>query len=51
MKIYSTILLITAYLASSVRADPNMEELEGTWSSKSNTVFTGPGFYDPVDNY
>lgn len=30
-------------------ADPNMNELEGTWSSKSNTVFTGPGFYDPVD--
>lgn len=29
--------------------DPNMNELEGTWSSKSNTVFTGPGFYDPVD--
>ncbi|QEL62243.1 hypothetical protein CJJ09_004416 [Candidozyma auris] len=26
-----------------------MEELEGTWVSKSNTVFTGPGFYDPVD--
>ncbi|EGW34752.1 uncharacterized protein SPAPADRAFT_57816 [Spathaspora passalidarum NRRL Y-27907] len=26
-----------------------MAELEGTWSSKSNTVFTGPGFYDPVD--
>lgn len=23
--------------------------LIGTWSSKSNTVFTGPGFYDPVD--
>ncbi len=21
----------------------------GTWTSKSNTVFTGPGFYDPVD--
>ncbi|ODQ47049.1 hypothetical protein PICMEDRAFT_31069, partial [Pichia membranifaciens NRRL Y-2026] len=21
----------------------------GTWSSKANTVFTGPGFYDPVD--
>lgn len=30
-------------------AAPNMEELEGTWVSKSNTVFTGPGFYDPVD--
>lgn len=29
-------------------ADPNMAELEGTWSSKSNTVFTGPGFYDPI---
>lgn len=24
-------------------------ELVGTWSSKSNTVFTGPGFYDPID--
>lgn len=23
--------------------------LAGTWSSKSNQVFTGPGFYDPVD--
>lgn len=23
--------------------------LEGTWSSKSNQVFTGPGFYDPVE--
>lgn len=23
--------------------------LEGTWSSKSQTVLTGPGFYDPVD--
>lgn len=27
----------------------SMDELEGTWVSKSNTVFTGPGFYDPVD--
>lgn len=32
-----------------VFAEPNMEELEGTWVSKSNTVFTGPGYYDPVD--
>ncbi|VVT49415.1 uncharacterized protein SAPINGB_P002259 [Magnusiomyces paraingens] len=24
-------------------------EFEGTWSSKSNSVFTGPDFYDPVD--
>lgn len=29
--------------------DPNMAELEGTWTSKSNSVFTGPGFFDPVD--
>lgn len=27
----------------------DMAELEGTWTSKSNTVFTGPGLYDPVD--
>lgn len=25
------------------------ESLAGTWSSKSHQVFTGPGFYDPVD--
>lgn len=30
-------------------AAPNMDELEGTWVSKSNAVVTGPGFYDPVD--
>ncbi|CAG98081.1 Rot1p [Kluyveromyces lactis] len=24
-------------------------DLEGTWSSKSNQVFTGPGFYDPIE--
>lgn len=36
-------------LASQALASPNMKELVGTWSSKSNTVFTGPGFYDPVD--
>ena len=44
--------IILTLLTSSplfVDADPNMEELEGTWSSKSNTVFTGPGFYDPVE--
>ncbi|CCE40981.1 Chaperone for protein-folding within the ER, fungal family protein [Candida parapsilosis] len=40
-------LLLT--LIAPIFADPSMEELEGTWTSKSNTVFTGPGFYDPVD--
>lgn len=41
--LFSLLLLLSAFAA------PNMAELEGTWSSKSNTVFTGPGFYDPVD--
>lgn len=38
-----------AALPALIAADPNMKELAGTWTSKSNTVFTGPGFYDPVD--
>ncbi|SGZ49384.1 CIC11C00000005201 [Sungouiella intermedia] len=41
--------LLSLLLLKIVWAAPNMEELEGTWTSKSNTVFTGPGFYDPVD--
>ncbi|EEQ36844.1 hypothetical protein EJF18_10997 [Clavispora lusitaniae] len=40
---------ISLLLLSCAFAAPNMEELEGTWTSKSNTVFTGPGLYDPVD--
>ncbi|EDK43179.1 conserved hypothetical protein [Lodderomyces elongisporus NRRL YB-4239] len=42
-------LILIFALATFVAADPLMEELEGTWTSKSNTVFTGPGFYDPVE--
>lgn len=45
-------LSLVALLALSsrfCRADSNAESLFGTWSSKSNQVFTGPGFYDPVD--
>lgn len=34
---------------SSFAAAANSSDLYGTWSSKSNQVFTGPGFYDPVD--
>lgn len=30
-------------------ASNDAASLAGTWSSKSNQVFTGPGFYDPVD--
>lgn len=42
-------LLSLFLLLQLVLGEPNMDELEGTWVSKSNTVFTGPGFYDPVD--
>lgn len=41
--------LVPLFLLHLAAGDPNMAELEGTWTSKSNTVFTGPGFYDPVD--
>lgn len=38
------------YFTSHVRADEgDSDSIVGTWSSKSNTVFTGPGFYDPID--
>ncbi|CCK72025.1 Rot1p KNAG_0I02390 [Huiozyma naganishii CBS 8797] len=35
-------------VADADTSDPNLT-IVGTWSSKSNQVFTGPGFYDPVD--
>jgi hypothetical protein len=44
-----SILWVVTTLVWVVAADPNMKELAGTWSSKLNSVFTGPGFYDPVD--
>ncbi|CAI5758765.1 unnamed protein product [Candida verbasci] len=47
--LFPSLILFITLLIREVISDPNMEELEGTWSSKSNTVFTGPGFYDPVD--
>jgi hypothetical protein len=43
-----TQLLSLISFLSLARAD-DASSLVGTWSSKSNTVFTGPGFYDPVD--
>lgn len=43
------ILLAFSWLVLVAVADPNMQELAGTWTSKSNTVFTGPGLYDPVE--
>ncbi|TID14137.1 hypothetical protein CANINC_004783 [Pichia inconspicua] len=32
-----------------INPDLVSDKIFGTWSSKANTVFTGPGFYDPVD--
>ncbi|CCF60301.1 hypothetical protein KAFR_0J02370 [Kazachstania africana CBS 2517] len=41
--------LLSVLSVRSVYAEANATQLYGTWSSKSNQVFTGPGFYDPVD--
>lgn len=40
---------LTAILALAALAVADLSDLEGTWSSKSQAVMTGPGFYDPVD--
>ncbi|KAI9795080.1 MAG: Reversal of tor2 lethality [Peltula sp. TS41687] len=37
------------YVFSSSIFAQNDPQLTGTWSTKSNKVFTGPGFYDPVN--
>lgn len=42
-------LLVSFLVLQLAVAAPSTSELVGTWLSKSNTVFTGPGFYDPVD--
>lgn len=42
--------MVGAGLAAAQTADsvPIPADLVGTWSSKSNSTMTGPGFYDPV---
>ena len=43
-------LILGGYLfAQKVYCEDESNSIYGTWSSKSNQVFTGPGFYDPVD--
>ncbi|GMG27208.1 unnamed protein product [Ambrosiozyma monospora] len=51
-------VVVTVAASSSASADSasasssestDSPSIVGTWSSKSNTVFTGPQFYDPVD--
>ncbi|GMM37171.1 Rot1 protein [Saccharomycopsis crataegensis] len=44
-----TKLLASVSLATAASAASLDSSLYGTWSTKSNMVFTGPGFYDPVD--
>ncbi|KAA6414716.1 MAG: hypothetical protein FRX48_01466 [Lasallia pustulata] len=46
-----TVLGATAALASIATAQttPINPQLVGTWSTKSHQVFTGPSFYDPVN--
>lgn len=41
--------LTSFFLIKQARSDDDGNSIVGTWSSKSSTVFTGPGFYDPVD--
>lgn len=43
------ISLLAICLIQVAEGDDNSASLHGTWSSKSNQVFTGPGFFDPVD--
>ncbi len=45
-----SLAIFSLILSSSFRSVyANEYSIVGTWSSKSNTVFTGPGFYDPID--
>lgn len=48
MKLSSIVSALLLSQSAFVQA-VDKKDLEGTWSSKSNQVFTGPGFYDPVD--
>ncbi|KAL0630943.1 Reversal of tor2 lethality, partial [Maublancomyces gigas] len=44
----TSLWLLVCFLAPPTDSLNNVTSLTGTWSSKSNTVFTGPDFYDPV---
>lgn len=46
---YGLFSLALALLAPRKAVGDDSGSIVGTWSSKSNAVFTGPGFYDPVD--
>lgn len=41
--------LAVSFLNANLALADTAGSIVGTWSSKANSVFTGPGFYDPVD--
>jgi hypothetical protein len=45
----SSSVVAAAQNTAAAAAAVGTQGLAGTWSSKSNAVFTGPDFYDPVD--
>lgn len=45
----SSVSSSTSSAKPTINPDLVSDSIVGTWSSKANTVFTGPGFYDPVD--
>ncbi|OSS47635.1 hypothetical protein B5807_07207 [Epicoccum nigrum] len=46
---FKAALLVAAAVMHAQAQD--FTDLVGTWSSKSNSTFTGPGFYDPVNDH
>ncbi|AAS53199.2 AFL175Cp [Eremothecium gossypii ATCC 10895] len=46
---WSAAALLCASFFSTVVLAQSAKDLYGTWSAKSNQVFTGPGFYNPAD--
>lgn len=49
MLVLSLLLCLYVFHVKADDSDDSEYSIVGTWSSKSNTVFTGPGFYDPID--
>lgn len=43
------LILSSCVFIQKIHCEDSDSSLYGTWSSKSNQVFTGPGFYDPID--
>lgn len=46
---FAVFSLVSSFLHANLASADTEGSIVGTWSTKSNAVFTGPGFYDPVD--